>query len=152
MIFILHKIELKFTFEVKSLINKGFTCFYKLFSGFEDFGTVISILIVLDDRMGKIMKKIFLSAALVLALSVTASVLHVHNDIMVKVEQEKQYKKIDVSQVPWDVLNAVSKKYIEYSIDEAQISEDGEYKLTLSNNEKKVTAHYKATGEFIKEA
>lgn len=142
----------KFIFHVNSLISSDFACFYDLFSGFEDFGTVISILIMLDDRMGKIMKKIFLSAALVLALSVTASVLHVHNDITVKVEQEKQYKKIEVSQIPGDVLNAVSKKYTEYTVEEAQVSEDREYKLALSKNEKKVTAHYKATGEFIKEA
>ncbi|WP_417358654.1 hypothetical protein [Flavobacterium sp.] len=66
--------------------------------------------------------------------------------------QEKEYAKIDTSDVPVDVLRSISAKYSGYSLDEAYLSDDVEYKVILSNQKTKITAFYKATGEFVKEA
>lgn len=68
-----------------------------------------------------------------------------------RIVQEKEYKKVDAVQVPIDILKAVSAKYSGYALNEAYASEDGEYKLVLAKDGKKLTAYYKATGEFIKD-
>lgn len=97
------------------------------------------------------MKKILVLAALVVGIGVNAAALDkTINEI--SVIQEKQYKPIEPSAIPADVLKPISSKYGGYTIKEAHVASDGEYKLVLSKDEKTVTAYFTATGEFIKEA
>lgn len=97
------------------------------------------------------MKKILVLAALILGFGVSAMKTNkMTNEI--SVIQEKQYKPIEPSAIPADVLKNISSKYGGYTIKEAHVASDGEYKLVLSKDDKTVTAYFTATGEFIKEA
>jgi len=98
-----------------------------------------------------VMKKILVLAGLVLSVGVNAAV---SNKITkeISVIQEKQYKPIEPSAIPADVLKNISSKYGGYTIKEAHVASDGEYKLVLSKDDKTVTAYFTATGELIKEA
>lgn len=96
------------------------------------------------------MKNLFLTAAIVLSLSVNAAVF-VKGEVMVVVHQEKEYKKVETTQVPADILKNASTRYSGFALDEAYVAGDGEYKLVLSKDGKLVKAYFKSTGEFIKE-
>jgi hypothetical protein len=65
--------------------------------------------------------------------------------------QEKQYKKIENTQVPIDVLRQASFKYTGFALNKAYSSGEGEYKLMLKKQNKFVNAIFKSNGEFIKE-
>lgn len=105
------------------------------------------------------MKNLFLSAAMLLALAANAqtetastTALSTTTATTVSVDQEKEYKKIEQSQIAPDVLKQAVAKYKDYSLVEALASTDGtEYKLVLTKDGKDVTALYKSNGEFIKE-
>lgn len=98
------------------------------------------------------MKKIFLTAALVLALGANAKQVTISTTAFThEVKQEKEYKKIDTTAVPVAVLKEISTKYSGYIISEAFASEDGEYKLALAKDKKTVTVYYNSEGEFVKE-
>lgn len=99
------------------------------------------------------MKNILLAAALVLTFTVNASVVQNNTYYSIlSVDQEKEFKKIETTQIPAEVLKQASTKYSGFALKGAQASEDGEYKLVLFKNGKSVTAHYRSTGEFVKEA
>ena len=97
-------------------------------------------------------KNLLLAILFSLTLSVGATTYESTVLPVIEVKQEKEYRKIDVSQVPADVLKSISAKYAGYSLAESFVSEDAEYKVVLSKEGNKVTAFYKATGEFVKEA
>lgn len=97
------------------------------------------------------MKKFLVLAGLILSVGVNAAGLNkMTNEI--SVIQEKQYKPIEPSAIPADVLKNISSKYGGYTIKEAHVASDGEFKLVLSKDDKTVTAYFTATGELIKEA
>ncbi|AWG25419.1 hypothetical protein [Flavobacterium kingsejongi] len=100
------------------------------------------------------MKNLFLTAALVIALSFNASANTVTESTTTNttIHQEKEYKRIDGSEVSQEALQNISKKYGGYSMEEAYVAADGEYKLVLSKDGQKVTALFTAAGEFVKEA
>jgi hypothetical protein len=102
------------------------------------------------------MKNLFLSAALMLAFAasaqqeVTATTTTATSSATQ--EQDKEYKKIEQSQIAPDVLKPAVAKYQDYSLVEAFVAEDGtEYKLVLTKDGKDVAAFFKSNGEFIKE-
>ncbi len=64
--------------------------------------------------------------------------------------QEKQYKKITVSDIPKEVLDKIKKSYGSYSIKEAYKADDGEYKLVLSKDGVDLTATFTQAGDLIK--
>lgn len=104
------------------------------------------------------MKNLFLSAALVLGLAANAqteianATATVATDTTVSANQEKEYKKVEQSQIAPDVLKQAVAKYQNYSLVEALVAQDGtEYKLVLTKDGKNLTAFYKSNGEFIKE-
>ena len=97
-------------------------------------------------------KNLLLAVLFSLTLSVGATTCVPGYSNVFVINQEKEYKKINVSQVPTDILKSISAKYAGYSLTEAFVSEDAEYKVVLSKDGSKVTAFYKATGEFVKEA
>ena len=99
------------------------------------------------------MKNLFLSAALVIALAANATTTTTTAvNTTINANQDKEYTKTDATKVSAEVLKAVSAKYSGYSVTEAYVAEDGEYKLVLVKDGKSVTAYYKSTGEFVKEA
>lgn len=104
------------------------------------------------------MKNLFLSAAMLLALAANAqteiasTTVSSTTDVTVAADQEKEYKKIEQSQIAPDVLKQAVAKYKDYALVEAFSATDGtEYKLVLTKDGKEVTALYKSNGEFIKE-
>lgn len=99
------------------------------------------------------MKKIFVITALTLGLGFSASASEKNNfptDLVIN--QEKQYNPIEASAIPADVLKNISSKYGGFTIREAHVAADGEYKLVLAKDETNVTALFNSKGEFIKEA
>ncbi|WP_306354266.1 hypothetical protein [Flavobacterium sp. '19STA2R22 D10 B1'] len=98
------------------------------------------------------MKNLFLTAALVLGLgfNATASTVSVQGT-KTEMNQEKEYKKIEASEISSDALKQIGTKYAGYSLQEANVAADGEYKLVLSKDGANVTALFTAAGEFIKE-
>ncbi|RWX02187.1 hypothetical protein [Flavobacterium cerinum] len=98
------------------------------------------------------MKNLFLAATLVLALSLNASSHKVVNNVsVITLDQEKEYKKVETSQVPTEVLKQAGAKYAGYALIEAHVAGDGEYKLVLSKDGKSLKVYFKGTGEFVKE-
>ena len=85
-------------------------------------------------------------------MSANASVLENEFQNIEVVYQEREFKKVETTQIPAEILKQASTKYSGYSLKGAQASEDGEYKLVLFKDGKSVTAHYKSNGEFVKEA
>lgn len=95
------------------------------------------------------MKNLFLTFAVLLSLSATASIT-INNKFVVSVLQEKQYKKIDVSQVTKEALDKIKKGYGSYTIKEAYRADDGEYKLVLTKDGIDITATFTPAGDLIK--
>lgn len=98
------------------------------------------------------MKKIFLLAAIALGFGINANATQIENNKEISILQEKEYKPVEPSAIPADVLKNISAKYGGYTLKEAHVAADGEYKLVVSKDEKTVTAYFSSTGEFIKEA
>lgn len=97
-------------------------------------------------------KKNLLKILFSLTLFVGTTTYASSNSFLFETHQEKEYRKIETTQVPADILKSIGAKYAGYSLEEAYLSEDAEYKVVLLKDEKKITAIYKATGEFVKEA
>lgn len=97
------------------------------------------------------MKNLFLTAALVLALSVNAATTTIVSNTVITEKQEKEYTKVEPSKVSAQVLKEIETKYEGYTISEASQAKDGEYKLVLTRDGKIVTVYYKNNGEFVKE-
>lgn len=95
------------------------------------------------------MKKLFFILTLVAGFSATASTTR-YNTPEILVHQEKQYKKIEISQVAKDALDKIKKSYGSYTIKEAYRADDGEYKLVLSKDGVDTTATFTAAGDMIK--
>ncbi|WP_296146641.1 hypothetical protein [uncultured Flavobacterium sp.] len=98
------------------------------------------------------MKKIFLLAAIALGFGINANAAQVENSKEISILQEKEYKPVEPSAIPADVLKKISAKYGGYTLKEAHVAADGEYKLVVSKDDKTVTAYFSSTGEFVKEA
>lgn len=107
------------------------------------------------------MKKLFLSAALMLALAANAQTEKtatsnpaepVTAEATAVTEQSKEYKAIEQSEIKAEVLSPAVKKYQGYALVEALMATDGsEYKLVLRKDDKDIAVFYKSNGEFIKE-
>jgi hypothetical protein len=66
-------------------------------------------------------------------------------------QPSKEYKTIDRNTVPPTALEKIGTRYGGYSIIEAYQAKDGDYKLIVSKDDKKNTAYFSSSGEFIKE-
>lgn len=100
------------------------------------------------------MKNLILAASLVFALSASAMFpinKESVNASVVCFNQEKEYKKIDTADVPANALKEISTKYSGYTITEAYVAEDGEYKVVLAKDKTTLKVYYSATGEYVKE-
>jgi len=95
------------------------------------------------------MKKLFFAVTIVAGLSASAAV-RIQNEEIISTYQEKQYKKIEVSQVSKEALDKIKKGYGSYTIKEAHRADDGEYKLLLTKDGVDTTATFTAAGDLIK--
>ena len=96
------------------------------------------------------MKKLFIAAVLAAGFTATAAPTTQGEDNIASIFQEKQYKKIDVSEVSKDALDKIKKSYGNYTIKEAHKADDGEYKLVLSKDGTDITATFTPAGDLIK--
>ena len=97
-------------------------------------------------------KNLFCIMILTLSFSVNVNAINLRGfNFDIVLNQEKEYRKIETSQLPADVLKSISAKYSGFAVEEAYMSDDSEYKLILSKGEKRITVIYKASGEFVKE-
>lgn len=98
------------------------------------------------------MKKLFLISAFVLGATITANAQTEKTTTKTTTQTTtKQYKTIDRNTVSPSALEKIGTKYGGYSILEAYQAADGEYKLIVSKDDKKSTAYFSSTGEFLKE-
>lgn len=97
------------------------------------------------------MKSLLLSIVFAISLSANAIAQVENKEVLTTPRLEKQYKKVETSQIPASILKQASVRYSGYALNEAFVSEELEYKLVLTKNNKAVNAYYKNTGEFIKE-
>jgi hypothetical protein len=95
------------------------------------------------------MKKLFFALAVLAGFSATAAVT-IKSPTITSVYQEKQYKKIDVSEVSKDALEKIKKSYGSYTIKEAYKADDGDYKLVLTKDGIDITATFTSAGDLIK--
>ncbi|HEU4495840.1 MAG TPA: hypothetical protein VFR70_02195 [Flavobacterium sp.] len=99
------------------------------------------------------MKKILLVAAISLSFGINASTSAERIfSAEISLNQEKEYTLIEPSAIPGDVLKNISSKYGGFTIKEAYMAKNGDYKLVLSKDDKTATAYFTLKGEFIKEA
>lgn len=96
------------------------------------------------------MKKLFLAFTLMVGLATTAATMLKSAVGTCTIYQEKQYKKIDISEVSKDALDKIKKSYGNYTIKEAYKADDGEYKLVLSKDGVDITATFTPAGDLIK--
>ena len=95
------------------------------------------------------MKKVLFILAALTGFSATAAAITLKNQV-ISVYQEKQYKKIEVSQVSKEAMEKIKKNYGSYTIKEAYKADDGEYKLVLTKDGIDTTATFTSTGNLIK--
>lgn len=94
------------------------------------------------------MKKLVLMLAIATGFTANAT-LSLANPVSQHL-QEKQYKKIEISQVSKDALEKIKKGYGNYTIKEAHVAADGEYKLVLTKDNTDLTATFTPAGDLIK--
>ncbi len=68
------------------------------------------------------MKKILLTMTFIIALSANAGIT---DNAMIN-DRQYEYRKIDVTAVPVDILKAISDKYNGYTVSEAMMSEEND--------------------------
>jgi hypothetical protein len=97
------------------------------------------------------MKKIFVIVLMITLTTAAYAGAIVINGVGVSLLQDKIYKKIETKDVPVPVLKEITEKYPNYTITQAAVSDDKEYKLSITDAKQPVTVFYTATGEFVKE-
>lgn len=97
------------------------------------------------------MKKLLFIPALMLGFAFTANAQTEKTTTTTTQTTTKQYKAIDRNTVSPSALEKIGTKYGGYSILEAYQAADGEYKLVVSKDNKKSTAYFASSGEFLKE-
>ena len=95
------------------------------------------------------MRKLIITAILLVGFTATAGI-SVSPDTGIAVFLEKQYKKIEVSQVSKEAMDNINKNYGAYTIKEAYRADDGEYKLVLTKDGVDLTATFTKEGNLIK--
>ena len=99
------------------------------------------------------MKKgmIMTAAVIVLGISLLSGVMAENtNQNVVVAQQEVQYEKMNVEDLPEAVTQAISEGYADYTLSEAYMGTDGSYKVKLTKGDEKVKVFFNASGEFLK--
>ncbi|WP_339736306.1 hypothetical protein [uncultured Sunxiuqinia sp.] len=99
------------------------------------------------------MKKgmIMTAAVIVLGISMPSGVMaESTNQTMQIAQEEVQYEKMNVEDLPEAVTQAISEGYADYTLSEAYMGTDGSYKVKLTKEEEKIAVFFNASGEFLK--
>jgi len=96
------------------------------------------------------MRKLFFAVCILSGFASTAATSVFKSDLSISIRQEKQYKKIELSEVSKDALDKIKKSYGNYTLKEAYKAEDGEYKLVLTKDGTDLTATFTPAGDLIK--
>ncbi|MES2485304.1 MAG: hypothetical protein V4581_05055 [Bacteroidota bacterium] len=96
------------------------------------------------------MRKLFFAVVIIAGFASTAATSTFKADISTYIHQEKQYKKIEISEVSKEALDKIKKSYGNYAVKEAYKAEDGEYKLVLTKDGADLTATFTSAGDLIK--
>jgi hypothetical protein len=96
------------------------------------------------------MKKLLFAAIALAGFTASAMPTAIDNICYNNILQEKQYKKIEVSDIAPEAMDKIKKGYGQYTVKEAYKSEDGEYKLVLSKDGVDLTATFTSAGDLIK--
>lgn len=92
------------------------------------------------------------SAATTVPATTSAADMNATTTATAGTDQDKDFAKVQQSQIAPAVLKEAVAKYKDYALVEALAATDGsEYKLVLTKDGKDVAAYYKSNGEFIKE-
>jgi len=95
------------------------------------------------------MRTLCIALAAMVTFTATAATT-TNNATEYNIRQEKQYNKIDVSKVSKEALDKIKKGYGNYTIKEAYVAADGEYKLILTKDGIDLTATFTPAGDLIK--
>lgn len=91
------------------------------------------------------------AAVIVLGLSLPSGVLAENaSETATVAQQEVQYEKMNVEDLPETVSNAISEGYADYTLSEAYMGTDGSYKVKLSKEDETIKVFFNAAGEFLK--
>ena len=97
------------------------------------------------------MKKLILSAAIILGgLSVQAATLVKTTSTIQLVVSQDEYKEVTADAVPVAVKSTIEKSFPNTKLEKAYKNEKNEYKLEISNGDKKYTIFTDASGNIIK--
>lgn len=97
------------------------------------------------------MKKLILSVAIVLgSLSVNATEVQEANLINQSVIIQDGYTEVKSDDVPAAVKSTIEKSFPKTKLEKAYVNEKKEYKLEISNGDKKYTVFTDASGNIIK--
>lgn len=97
------------------------------------------------------MKKLILSAAIVLGtLSVQAAVPSITTTISQSVITQDEYTEVGMDALPAAVKSTIEKSFPGTKLDKAYKNDKNEYKLEISNGDKKYTVFTDASGSIIK--
>ena len=66
------------------------------------------------------------------------------------VQEEVEYNKIDIDQLPADIISAVQQSFKESTIENAFVGTDGSYKLVVKEDKKMSLVYFSKDGKFIK--
>jgi len=97
------------------------------------------------------MKKLILSAAIVLGgLTVQAATPVVKTSMTPSVMVQDEYTEVALDAIPTAVKSTVEKSFPNTKLEKAYKNEKNEYKLEISNGDKKYTVYTDASGNIIK--
>lgn len=99
------------------------------------------------------MKKgmIMTAAVIVLGISMPSGVMAENTNHTMQIAQEEvQYEKMNVEDLPEVVSQSISEGYADYTVSEAYMGTDGSYKVKLTKEEEKIKVFFNANGEFLK--
>ncbi|MFH6993217.1 PepSY-like domain-containing protein [Flavobacterium sp. FlaQc-48] len=97
------------------------------------------------------MKKLILSAAIILGgLSIQAANPVVKNSMTQSVTVQDEFTEVSADAVPAAVKSTIEKSFPNTKLEKAYKNEKNEYKLEISNGDKKYTVFTDASGNIIK--
>ncbi|WP_240643072.1 hypothetical protein [Sinomicrobium pectinilyticum] len=102
------------------------------------------------NKKHKIMKNLFLAAALVLGGFATqaATTIDANENLVITVNQE-EFTEISADEVPAAITEALERDYAGATIDKASVNEAKEYKLEVTIGEESTVLYANENGEWI---
>jgi len=97
------------------------------------------------------MKKLILSLAIVLGtMSVQSAVPTLNNTITESIVTQDEFAEVSLDALPAAIKSTIEKSFPGTKLEKAYKNEKNEYKLEISNGDKKYTVYTDASGNIIK--